>query len=63
MRVDDSQQDVRMDEGRWEELTRGDELVEQIAKHAKIWNKSSEVPERGWKPAAAPIGKPCFWTL
>ena len=45
-------------DGRWEELTRGDKLVRQIAKWCKICSKSSEVPERGWKSATAPLGKP-----
>ena len=29
----------------------------------KIWDKSSEVPERWWRSVAAPIGKTCFWIL
>ena len=55
---------------RWSESTRvergWDEKKEMKGKWkngAKTWDKSSEVPERWWRSAAAPIGTTCFWIL
>ena len=62
-RVEESQEDVRRNEGRWKELPRGEKSLDELRSGFTICDKRSEVLERAWKSAAAPIGKPSFWIL